>query len=168
MVSTQETLPNPLLPGTLRSTETLTYISKHILKTLLFHVYTFLQKIFQSLWLSIVYQDFISPMSTQCILMKYRILHTTPLQPSWQLLGVMWIFFLRLNSLSGFRTLSPDQHLLHLKNVTNLGFLLIANAANYNFKFSGIGHSLPRSDLICLAPGNRETHCLYGVLLKPT
>lgn len=69
-------------------------------------------------------------------------------------------FFLRLNSLLGFQTLlrfqtlSPEQHLLHLKNVTNLEFLLTANAASYSFKFSGIGHSLPRSDLVCLALGN--------------
>lgn len=82
-------------------------------------------------------------------------------------------FFLRLNSLLGFQTLlrfptlSPKQHLLHMKNVTNLEFLLIANAASYNFKFSGIGCSLPRPDLICLALGNWETHCFYGVLLKP-
>lgn len=64
-----------------------------------------------------------------------------------------------------FQTLSAEQH---LKNVTNLKFLLIVNAVNCNFKFSGIGHSLPRSNLICLAPGNWETHCFSGVLLKPT
>lgn len=47
-------------------------------------------------------------------------------------------FFLRLNSLLGFQTLSPEQHSLHLKNVTHLEFFLIANAANCNFKFSSI------------------------------
>lgn len=78
-------------------------------------------------------------MSAQCILMKYRILHTN--NPPYNSANSYWgdvyfFFFLRFNSplefqtLLRFQTLSPEQHLLHLKNVTNLEFPLIANTAS--------------------------------------